>query len=98
MLARSKEGFTAGGGAPIGRNAQHMQQGQHGYGTLRGVLFGLIVPPVTIGVLKGEQLLHQRLPGDGCSGFSYFGVASWPVEDVGQLARLSVPLQKRLGE
>jgi hypothetical protein len=51
----------------------HVWQGECGYGPLRCVWFGFVVTTMTVRVLKGEQLLRQRMLGDGCSGFEHFG-------------------------
>ena len=84
MLAVAQQRIAAGGSARIGRDTQHMQQGQHRYGTPGSVGLAFILTPVAAGLLQAEQLLHQRLGGNGSPCLEYFGVVPRPLQHIHQ--------------
>ena len=84
MLAEAQKRVAAGGCAPIWFNAQRVQHDESAQRPPGSVGFGLVVAPVTVGMLAGEQLLRQRLVGSGGSRFPYLGVVGRPVQDVSQ--------------
>ena len=84
MLAVAQQRIAAGGGALIGRDAQHMQQGQHRYSAPGGVGLAFILTPVAAGLLQAEQLLHQRLAGYGSPRLEHFGVVPRPLQHIHQ--------------
>ena len=84
MLAVAQQRIAAGGSAPIGRHAQHVQQGQHRYSSPGGIGLAFILTPAAAWLLQGEQLLYQRLSGNGSPGLEYIGVVPGPLKHIHQ--------------